>query len=56
MTVAPAIVLQALPGVDPEAIEAFTQQRAGQIAQGQSGEGQTGGAELGGDFLFVRKR
>ena len=48
VTVAPAIVLQALPGVDAEAVEAFTEQRAGQIAQGQSGMGQMAGAELGG--------
>ncbi len=48
VTVAPAIVLAALPGVDPAAIEAFTQQKAGQIAPGQPGVGQTGGAELGG--------
>ncbi len=48
VTVAPAIVLQALPGVDPAAVEAFTQQRAGQIAQGQSGAGQTGTGQTGG--------
>ncbi|MCH8189244.1 MAG: general secretion pathway protein GspK, partial [Proteobacteria bacterium] len=44
VTVAPAIVLQALPGVDAEAVEAFAEQRAGQIAQGRSGVGQMAGA------------
>ena len=48
VTVAPAIVLQALPGVDPAAVEAFAEQRAGQIALGQPGAGRMAGAQLGG--------
>ncbi len=44
VTVAPAIVLQALPGVDAEAVEAFAEQRAGQIAPGRPGVGQMAGA------------
>ncbi len=48
VSVAPAIVLLALPGVDAEAVEAFTQRKAGKKAEGQSGVGQMAGAELGG--------
>ena len=48
VTVAPAIVLLALPGVDAEAVAAFTEQRAGPPAQGPLGTGQMAGAELGG--------
>ncbi len=43
VTVAPEIVLKALPGVDPAAVEAFSERR-----QTRTGEGQTGGAALGG--------
>ncbi len=48
VTVAPAIVLQALPGVDAEAVEAFTEQRQARTGAGEPGAGQMAGAELGG--------
>ena len=44
VTVAPAIVLLALPGVDAEAVEAF----AGQRRTGEQAAGRMAGAELGG--------
>ena len=46
VTVAPAIVLLALPGVDAEAVEAFAEQR--QTRTGEQAAGQMAGAELGG--------
>ncbi len=48
VTVAPAIVLLALPGVDAEAVEAFTEQRQARTGAGEPGAGQMAGAELGG--------
>ncbi|MCH8139761.1 MAG: general secretion pathway protein GspK, partial [Proteobacteria bacterium] len=48
VTVAPAIVLLALPGVDAEAVEAFTEQRQARPGAGEQGAGQMAGAELGG--------
>ena len=48
VTVAPAIVLLALPGVDAEAVEAFTEQRQARTGAGEPGAGQRAGAELGG--------
>ena len=48
VTVAPAIVLLALPGVDAEAVEAFTEQRQARPGVGEQGAGQMAGAELGG--------
>ncbi|MFB3151649.1 MAG: general secretion pathway protein GspK, partial [Alphaproteobacteria bacterium] len=46
VTVAPAIVLLALPGVDAEAVEAFAEQR--KTRTGEQAAGQMAGAELGG--------
>jgi general secretion pathway protein K len=48
VTVAPEIVLRALPGVDAEAVEAFTQQRQTRTGEGEQAAGQMAGAELGG--------
>jgi general secretion pathway protein K len=48
VTVAPAIVLLALPGVDAEAVEAFTEQRQARTGAGDQAAGQMAGAELGG--------
>ncbi len=48
VTVAPTIVLLALPGVDPAAVEAFTEQRKSRTGEGEQAAGQMAGAELGG--------
>jgi general secretion pathway protein K len=48
VTVAPEIVLLALPGVDPAAVEALAEQRKARAGEGETGLGRMSGAERGG--------